>query len=682
MKVKRNKRKLEGPVKTIPRKQEGQRKFSEIVRSAPAARFKWDVSPMLATLSQLPHDGQDWMFEIKWDGYRAMAFMHGGRVELKSRNNKSFNDKFYPIYAALHEWGINAIVDGEIAVLNENRTSDFGALQNWRSEADGELIYYVFDLLWYTGKDLTHLPLSERKFVLKNILLKQDMIRFSENFDDGEELLSAARQAELEGIIAKRSSSQYHPGARTKDWLKIKTSRRQEMVIGGYTRNEGSSKPFSSLLLGVYENGKLVYTGKVGTGFNVQMQEELMRQFKKLETNRVPFTHEPDVNKPSRFRPNPPKASATWLKPKLVCEVSYAEVTSDGIIRHPSFMGMRNDKSPKDVVWETAEKASPPKNEMTAPSAKRLRRTLLNPSEESQTRLINGHELKFNRLSKIFWPEENVSKRDLLNYYYQVAPYILPYLENRPQTLFRHPHGIHGEAFYQKDVTGKAPAWIRTYEYYSEADEQLKNYLVCTDEASLMYMISLGCIEVNPWSSTVKKPGYPDWCIIDLDPAQTSFNQVIEAAQVTKGILDSLEIPAYCKTSGSKGMHIYIPLGAKYTYEQSKEFARVIARMVHEEIPEFTSIERMTKNRKGKMYIDFLQNRPQATVAAPYSLRPKPGATVSMPLHWDEVKRGLKMKDFNIFNAVERVRSMGDIFKPVIGKGIDLDKVVRKFESS
>jgi bifunctional non-homologous end joining protein LigD len=681
MKVRANKRKLKGPVKTKSRKKSGTRKFSEILESLPSSKFRWEVSPMLATLSQLPKDENGWVYEIKWDGYRAMAFMHGGRSELRSRNNKSFNDKFYPVYASLLEWGINAIVDGEIAVLNEKGISDFGALQNWRSEADGELIYYVFDILWYAGKDLTQLPLSERKFILKNIMLKQEMIRFSESFEEpGQKLLGMAKQMGLEGIIAKKSSSKYYPGIRTKEWLKIKTSRRQEMVIGGYTQNEGSSKPFSSLLLGVYENGKLVYTGKVGTGFNVKMQEKLMKQFEKSKTDHFPFTYEPDVNKPSRFRPNPPQASVTWLKPKLVCEVNYAEVTSDGIIRHPSFMGMRNDKNPKDVVWEVQEEAPVKKNELLEPVAKRSRRTLLNPSEESQTRWINGHELKFNRLSKIFWPEENVSKRDLLNYYYQVAPYILPYLKDRPQTLFRHPHGINGEAFYQKDVTGKAPEWIKTYEYYSEADEQLKNYLVCTDEASLMYMISLGCIEVNPWSSTVKRPDHPDWCIIDLDPAQTSFEQVIEAAKVTKDVLDSLEIPAYCKTSGSKGMHIYIPLGAKYTYEQSKEFARVIARMVHEEVPEFTSIERMTKNRKGKMYIDFLQNRLQATVAAPYSLRPKPGATVSMPLHWDEVKKGLKMRDFNIFNAVERVRSKGDIFKPVIGKGIDLEKVVRKFE--
>jgi bifunctional non-homologous end joining protein LigD len=247
--------------------------------------------------------------------------------------------------------------------------------------------------------------------------------------------------------------------------------------------------------------------------------------------------------------------------------------------------------------------------------------------------------------------------------------------------MLRHPDGITGFSFFYKNIKGKAPDWVETYDYHSESDHQDKEYLVAKDEASLLYMASLGAIEMNPWHSRVQSEDYPDWCIIDLDPAKkTSFDQVIEAANVTKEVLDALEVPCYPKTSGSTGMHIYIPLGAKYTYEQSKEFARVIARLVHDQIPSFTSVERVVKNRKGKMYLDFLQNRPQATVSAPYSVRPKPGATVSMPLHWEEVKKGLKMSDFNIHNCLERLQSEGDIFKPVIGKGIDLKKVIDKFE--
>ena len=255
---------------------------------------------------------------------------------------------------------------------------------------------------------------------------------------------------------------------------------------------------------------------------------------------------------------------------------------------------------------------------------------------------------------------------------------MLPYMKDRPQTLNRFPHGIEGESFYQKDVKGKVPDWIATFPYHSEADERDKEFLVCTNEASLLYVAALGCIEINPWSSRSQSPDNPDWCIIDLDPDKNPFDQVIQTAQVTKQVLDSFDIPSYCKTSGSTGLHIYIPLGAKYTYEDSKEFGRAIAKLVHAELPDFTSIERLTEKRKGKLYIDFLQNRPQATVAGPYSLRPKPGATVSAPLHWDEVKKGLKMQDFNIFNMVARIKEVGDLFKPVIGKGINLDKIMKK----
>ncbi len=307
------------------------------------------------------------------------------------------------------------------------------------------------------------------------------------------------------------------------------------------------------------------------------------------------------------------------------------------------------------------------------------RKTLLNPGEKQQERLINGHTLKFTNLNKIYWPKEKITKRDMLNYYYQVAPVILPYLKDRPQSMNRFPNGIEGESFYQKNVMGKIPSWIDTFPYTSEGIK--KSFLVPTQEADVLYMASLGCIEMNPWSSRVQKPDNPDWCAIDLDPDTNSFEQVIKTAQVTHEVLQSAGIPCYCKTSGSTGIHIYIPLGAKYLYEDSREFGRLIATIVHEQIPRFTSIERATADRKGKIYIDFLQNRPQATLAAAYSLRPKPGATVSMPLHWDEVKKGLKMKDFTIKNAVARIKEQGDIFKPVLGKGFNMKKAITMLSS-
>lgn len=657
--------------------------IQKLLKKCPRQKFYDSVEPMLATLVNEPFDDPDWIYEVKWDGYRAVAFMNEGAVSMKSRNNKSFNEKFYSVYNTLTKMKLNAILDGEVVVVGTGGKADFGGLQNWRSEADGDLVYYVFDVLWYEGYDLKALPLLERKAILENILPENNSIMLSQVFNtSGIEFLKAAKKMDLEGIMAKRKDSTYHVKNRTKEWLKIKANKRQEVVIGGYTKNEGTSKRFSSLLLGVYEGKDLIYTGKVGTGFNAKDQKEMMKMFEPLVADKPPFSAEPDVNKPSRFRPDPPHATVTWLKPKLLCEVSFTELTSDGIMRHPSFQGMRTDKSAKKVVLEKelpVEEVLSDDKPIVKSRSEAGRKTLLNPKDKTQVRKVTKHELKFTNLNKIFWPAEQLTKRDLINYYYQVAPYILPYLKDRPQSMNRFPDGIEGEGFYYKDVTGKAPDWVKTYLYKSDSDKRDRKYLVGKDEATLLYMANLGCIEMNPWSSTVKKPDHPTFCIIDLDPDQNPFDEVIEAALVTKNVLDSMGVPSFCKTSGSTGLHIYIPLGNKYTYEQSKEFARVIVTLIHKELPKTTSIERIIKNRGGKIYLDFLQNRPHATVAAAYSLRPKPGATVSMPLHWDEVKKGLKMSDFTIHNALERLESEGDIFKPVLGKGIDLKKVIKKF---
>jgi bifunctional non-homologous end joining protein LigD len=662
--------------------------LSTLISSAPPIPIPGQIKPMLTTLVDKPFDDPDWIFEVKWDGYRAIGMMNGKNVSLNSRNNKSFNEKFYPVYDALVKWNLHAVLDGEVVVINKNGVSNFGALQNWRSEADGELIYYIFDVLWLNGHDLRNLPLTDRIAILKSIQNPPEIIRISEAFEEsGIQLFESVKKMGLEGIIAKKKQSIYRENDRTREWLKIKTQKRQEVVIGGYTLNTGSTKRFSSLLVGVFQKKKLIYTGKIGTGFNDSKQKELLALFKPLVIKTAPFEEVPDINKPSRFRPDPPKAKAIWLKPQIICEVSFTEMTSDGVMRHPSFEGLRSDKDPDSVVLEKEvpeekirsvnKKAD--QNNIVMASKERPGKTLLNPTEKTQVKKVNGHELKFSNLDKIYWPKEKLTKRDMLNYYYQVAPFILPYLKGRPQSLNRFPDGIEGGNFYQKDIKGKAPEWIEGFAYRSEGDLTDKEFLVCTDEASLLYMASLGCIEINPWSSTTKKPDYPDWCIIDFDPDTNPFNQTIEAARVTHQFLESMEVDSYCKTSGSTGIHIYIPLGAKYTYEESKEFARAIVTNVQAEIPKFTSIERPTAKRKGKIYLDFLQNRPQATLAAPYSLRPKPGATVSMPLHWEELKKGLRMQDFTLRNALDRIVKEGDIFRPVLGKGVNIKKALSRF---
>jgi bifunctional non-homologous end joining protein LigD len=327
----------------------------------------------------------------------------------------------------------------------------------------------------------------------------------------------------------------------------------------------------------------------------------------------------------------------------------------------------------KSATKKAALKSRPVKNGKNS-------RRLFSGSDVNVVKNVAGHSLKFTNLSKIYWPAEGYTKRDMLNYYYQVAPYMLPYLKNRPQSLNRFPNGITGKSFYHKDITATAPDWIKM-EPYTTSEGEHKNFLVPEDEAAILYMANLGAIEMNPWNSTVDKEDYPDWCMIDLDPSdKNTFDQVIETAIATRNVLDQLGVKSYPKTSGSTGIHIYIPLGAKYNYDQCQLFGKLVATKVHHMLPAFTSIERLTKNRRGKLYIDYLQNRPKATLAAPYSLRPKPGATVSMPLHWEEVKKGLKMKDFSIRNAVARLYREGDIFKPVLGRGMNLERMLKKMQ--
>ncbi|WP_183574149.1 DNA ligase D [Mucilaginibacter sp. X5P1] len=668
----------------------------ELIKSAPKATIPENIQPMKATLVDEPFDDPDWLYEVKWDGYRAIATINKGEVNLISRNNKTFNEKFYSIYNLLKKWKINAVIDGEILVLNDKGISDFGALQNWRSEADGELFFYVFDILWYEGKNLMSMPLNQRQAILKEIMpTDNDHIRQSKVFNaSGIDFFNAASRMGLEGIIAKKASSTYTSDLRSREWMKIKVHQRQEVIIAGFTKNAGTSKSFSALVLGVYDGGVLRYVGKVGTGFSDKLQKEMMAQFKPLITDKSPFDVEPDVDKPSRFRPKRMGAKPTWLKPELVCEVAFAEVTSDGVFRQASFKGMRIDKKAKDIVLEMPKDTNETVEEVDSKSSSKEthkdvvmppkdkdRKTLLNPTDETQVRKICGHELKFTHLSKVYWPEDNVTKRDMFNYYYQVAEYILPYLKDRPMSLNRFPNGIHGSSFYQKDITGKAPDWVTKTFPYTTSEGEHKEYLVGSDESYLLWMASLGCIEMNPWFSRVKSPDNPDYCVIDLDPDKNTFDQVIAAALEVKKVLDTIDVPSYPKTSGSTGMHIYIPLNAKYTYDQSQLFARIIVQLVHKQIPDYTTLERMVGKRDGKMYLDFLQNRPGATIAGPYSLRPKIGATVSMPLNWDEVKPGLTMKDFTIFNSIDRLKETGDLFKGVLGKGIDLEKTIKKAQT-
>jgi bifunctional non-homologous end joining protein LigD len=669
--------------------------LATLLKDAPKAKMPGKLQPMKATLVREPFDEPGWLYEIKWDGYRALAVVQNNQAELISRNNISF-DQFHPIANALANWQADAIIDGEIVVLSADGKSDFSAIQNWQRRKDGQLVYHVFDILWYEGRDLRELPLIQRKAILEAVLPTGEFIKLSKAFAvNGIEFFQAAEKAGIEGIMAKKADSAYSAGDRSKEWLKVKVERRQEVVIGAFTRNAGTEKLFSALAIGVYEKGVLRYIGKVGTGWSEKKQQEMMARFEPLITDICPFDVEPDVDEPSQFRPRRLGAKPIWLKPELVCEVNIAEITSDGKVRQASFKGMRSDKNPKDVRLEVpadtlmtvAEVDKSPEKIKTKPNPqKAMSKTIkpeasfLDPEKDSQTVKVDGCPLAFNHLSKVYWPEDGITKRDMFNYYDQVADYMVPYLKDRPMSLNRFPNGIHGPSFYQKNVKDKVPDCMATMPHTNDKGEE-KEYLVATNKASLLWMASLGCIEINPWFSRVQSPDNPDFCIIDLDPDKQHFDQVISAAQEVKKVLDAIGVTAYPKTSGSTGMHIYIALGAKYTYDQSQMFAKIIVTLVHKQIPEYTSLERMVKNRGGKMYLDFLQNRPDATIAGVYSLRPKPGATVSMPVTWEEVKPGLTMKHFTIHNAIARLKETGDLFEGVLGDGIDLADAIKKAQS-
>ncbi|MEP6684110.1 MAG: DNA ligase D [Parafilimonas sp.] len=644
---------------------------------------------MLATLTDEPFDDAGWIYEIKWDGYRAVSYLNKGSVEILSRNNLSFTQKFKEVTDALKLLNINAVIDGEIVATNDEGVISFQQLQNFANKGEStHLNYYVFDILWLDGKDVTELTLLERKTILQSILpAENNIIKYSDHVEEkGKEFFELATQRGLEGIMGKKADSAYVENFRTKLWLKIKNNKRLEAIICGFTEGRKSRKHFGALVLGKYEGDKLIYIGHTGTGFNEKSLKEVEKKLAPLVTTKIPFEKKPKTNMP-----------VTWVKPKLVCEIKFSEITEEGILRHPVFMGLRDDKQAKNeknvelldadernnskVKSEKSKK--PETGNLKSEKKNSQRKTnstaqLLPSTSKEETININGHELKFTNLDKLYWPDEKITKRDMLNYYYNMMPYILPYMKDRPQSLNRFPNGIKGESFYQKNVGGKVADWLTTYDYKSASSGD-KKFLVCTDEASLMYIASLGCIEMNPWHSRTQSAENPDWCVIDLDPDDNNtYEEVINVAQVVKKVLDAIDVPAYPKTSGSTGMHIYIPLGAKYSYEQSKLLAELIVNIVYPEVSSFTSLERNPSKRKGKIYLDFLQNRTIQTIAAPYSLRPKPGATVSTPLHWSEVKKGLTIQQFNINTIFDRLKDVGDIFKPVLEKGIDLEKTLQK----
>jgi bifunctional non-homologous end joining protein LigD len=621
---------------------------------APKREMPAEIKPMLAEVGEAPTNDALWWNEIKWDGYRIIAHITPDEVRLTSRNGQDYTNAFRLVAEELGQLKVPAIFDGEIVVVDDNGKSNFQELQNYLREGRGQLVYYVFDLMFVNESDITSLPLFRRRDLMRRALPQGAHIRISEAIaGQGRELFKSAVSAGLEGLVSKRAASPYRAGRRSEDWLKLKIRQQQEVIIIGYTKPRGGRQFFGALVLGVYEDRELRYVGHAGTGFDEKTLADLYEKLNKIRQKDSAVSPTPKTNE-----------EAVWVKPELVCEVAFREWTDEGLMRHPVYLGLRTDKAAGEVVREEVKLAKEKTHE--------------NQPDEQELLEFGSKRIKFSNRSKVFWPDDGITKGQLLDYYLGIAPTILKYLKDRPESLNRFPNGITGQSFYQKNMSETAPSWAKTKTIHSESGNDDVQYLICSDEATMAFMLNLGCIEFNPWNSRIQDLEKPDWCVIDLDPEDIGFESVIETALMVKTVLDEVGVVSVPKTSGATGMHIYIPLGAKYDFDQTKMFAQVIAGLVNARLPKITSIARLPAKRQGKVYLDFLQNRHGQTLASAYSVRPRPHATVSAPLHWDEVKPGLYPHRFTIQNMPKRLDEVGDLWSGVIGRGVSIEDAIAK----
>ena len=638
------------------------------LKGAVKAAMPTAITPMKAALAKTPPRGDEWLFEVKWDGVRAICFVEHESIRLVSRTGHSC-EKQYPELSVIPHYlaASQAILDGEIAALDEKGVAHFELIQPRIAQSDPNavshmarsrpVVYFSFDLLYLNGYDLRQAALVERKQLLESILTPTAVLRYSEHFPGaGDAMLQAAQETGVEGLMAKRASSRYE-SRRSSDWIKLKIVERQEFIVCGFTAGERDH--FGALVLGLYDNGKLTWAGNVGTGFDQKTLAMLRQKLDPLTAPASPFPDAPKVGK-----------DVTWVKPELVAEVKFANWTNEGRLRAPVYLGLRPDVNPADCV-----------REVVGQSSGLLKESLLPATVNEVTLTIDSHPLKFTNLNKVFYPAEGIVKRDLLNYYDAVADLILPHLKDRPLSLKRYPNGIERQFFFQKDAPQTFAPWLRTEEIYSDHNEGPIRYVFAQDRASLLYLVNLGCIDHNPWMSRAPTLDNPDFVLIDLDPQDCPYDMIVEAALLVREKLDAIGLKGYPKTTGGDGMHIYIPLEPIYTYEESRTFAEILAHLVERARPKlFTTPRAVSKRQKGRVYFDWVQNGKSKTIAAPYVLRAYPGAPVATPLDWSEVKPGLTPGQFNIYNAPERFAQKGDLFAGVLTKLQRLDEPLQKLD--
>jgi bifunctional non-homologous end joining protein LigD len=655
---------------------------------------------MLATTVERPFSDPNWLFEIKWDGVRTLARIEDGALKLTSRNGIDVT-KQYPELAELAKTlsAREAVLDGEIVALDEKGHSGFARLQQRMHVrapaptlvAQVPATYYLFDLLYCDGYDLRHVPLLQRKEFLRRLLHPANHVRFSDHqIEQGKELSELAGANGLEGIIGKRADSVYSEG-RSNSWVKVKQTTTIDAVIGGWTEPRTPGLRFGALLLGLYEGKHLRFIGHVGSGFGGGTQEAIGKMLKERETKTCTFDKIPDTNEPEH-----------WVKPELVARVKYTEWTPERRLRHPVFLGLRNDARPEDLTWNSevekvteigaAPAVAPNPNVVRAPEVvgkvltdkTQIENELFKGKAESAVVEIGGKRMRWSNLNKVYWPESGYTKRELLAYYYRMADYLLPFLRNRALVLRRYPDGIKGQSFFQKDVREGIPDWLETVAISSEEKGGDIHYVVANDLASLLFLTSLGCIDHNPWSSRIEDIEHPDYFFFDLDPSdETDFSIVLTIARALHKKLEEIGVTPFLKTSGATGFHLYIPVEPVYTYAQLRTFAEVVARMVSAEHPSLVTHERMVAKRpKGRVLIDVHQNATGKPLAAPYVVRAFPKAPVSAPISPRELKPNLIAEKFNMRTMAARVQEKGDLWADFWTKRLKLEDVVERLSAS
>ena len=630
------------------------------------------LEPMLATLADRPFSDPNWLFEIKWDGVRALARIENGDLALRSRNAVD-TAKRYPELASLPKAlaARQAILDGEIVALDPQGHSNFERLQErMHVRAPGEhlvagipVVYFAFDLLYCDGYDLREAPLFERKQLLQRLLYTSERFRYADHqLEHGKELFALAEQNGLEGIVAKRADSPY-VSDRSPYWVKLKITQTVDAVVGGWTEARTSALPFGSLLLGLYEGKKLRFIGHVGSGFDAKKLTELSSKLKELSAPASPFDAVPETNeKPS------------WVSPALVARVKFSGWTQEHALRHPVFLALREDARPMDCQWENEVAAPAPAAPAVVRAPEIVGRVLNTKAEvenelfkgrsESVTIELDGKRIRLSNLNKVYFPESGYTKRDLLAYYYRMADSILPFLRDRALVLRRYPDGIKGQAFFQKDLREGIPEWFTTVPLDSEERGKEIHYATANDLASLLFLTSLGCIDHNPWSSRFADLEHPDYFFFDLDPSEgTEFSVVVTIAGALHEKLEELRLVSFLKTSGATGIHLYIPVEPLYTYEQLRTFAEIIARTVATEHPNLITNERTVARRPaGRVLIDVQQNAHGRPLAAPYSVRAFPKAPVSAPILPRELRKSLRPETLNMKTVFARLKEKGDLW--------------------